>query len=442
MKALLICPGDRPSVAHLAENMPLAVAPLLGKSVLEYWLEELVARSVRHVILLASDRPQHIRAVAGDGARWGITIDVITQSRELSVSEARARYRPADDGSWLPENDVVVLDHLPGHPATNLFENYETWFRAVQEFLPRAVASSRIGARELRPGIWVGLHAQIDPGAKLCAPCWIGEHALVADGAWIGPGAILDDRVIVEEGARVTQSVIGPETFVGELISVENSLAQGATVVNWKTGSCLRVPDAFFLSSLSDRRFTHGGTNIFARILAGVAMLVTAPVALVMMAWSLVRGDAPLVLRLGVRPQRNFRSPPEQTFAYYELAGSSNWLHRWPQFWSIVHGDLRWVGNRPLRPTQAQLLTNDFERLWLAAPVGIVSLADAHGCKDELNEETCAHASYYAVNANRRLDWFVLSRAFLRAAFAWPINWKRRRDAAIRLPQLAGKQQA
>jgi hypothetical protein len=61
---------------------------------------------------------------------------------------------------------------------------------------------------------------------------------------------------------------------------------------------------------------------------------------------------------------------------------------------------------------------------------------------DEFNEATCAHASYYAVNAGLRLNWFVLSRALLRAAFAWPIAWKRRRDAAIRLPQLAGKQQA
>ena len=71
-----------------------------------------------------------------------------------------------------------------------------------------------------------------------------------------------------------------------------------------------------------------------------------------------------------------------------------------------------------------------------------MSLADAHGCLDELNEDTCAHASDDAVRASWRLHWFVLSRALFRAAFAWPIAWKRRRDGGVRLPELVVKQQA
>jgi hypothetical protein len=442
MKSLVICPGDRPEVAHLAEHVPLVVAPLLGKSLIEYWLEALSSRGVRHVVLLVCDRPHQVRAVVGTGARWGLTIDLVTQSAELAIETARQRFRPPAEPGWTEDGDVLLLDHLPGQPQHRMFESYAAWFAAVMAFVPRAATAARIGAREIQPGVWVGLHAQIHRSARLHAPCWIGEHTAIGPGACIGPGALLDDRVVIEEGARVTQSIIQPETFVGPLISVENSLAHGSTLVNWKTGSCLQVPDGFFLCSLSERRFSPGNSGLVGRALAALAMAISAPVALAMMAWSLVRGESPLVLRLGVRPQRNMRSTAFQTFAYYELAGSSNWLHRWPQFWSIVRGDLAWVGNRPLRPTQALMLANDFERLWLAAPVGIVSLADAQGCIDEFNEETCAHSSYYAVNAGPRLDWFVLSRALLRAALAWPVSWRRRKDATVRLPQLAGKQQA
>ena len=60
--------------------------------------------------------------------------------------------------------------------------------------------------------------------------------------------------------------------------------------------------------------------------------------------------------------------------------------------------------------------------------------------KCDLNEDACAHASFYAVNASRRLDWFVLSRSMLRAAGAWPIRWPRRKEAAVPLQQLAPKQ--
>src|SRR6185503_9686007 len=113
-----------------------------------------------------------------------------------------------------------------------------------------------------------------DPTARLNAPCWIGEHALIGPGANIGPGAILEDRVIVEAGARVSGSLVGPETFVGELISVQNSLAHGSTLVNWMTDSCLRVPDAFFLCSLNDRDFATPTSGVLGRVLAAAAMAV------------------------------------------------------------------------------------------------------------------------------------------------------------------------
>lgn len=442
MKALLICPADRSGVPHLAENAPLAVVPLLGRSLIEYWLEALVARGVKHVLVLASDRPHQVRAVVGDGARWGVRLDLLPQSRELTPEEARKKYRAADATDWLPDGDVVMMDCLPGLPEHELFESYSGWFAALQAFLPRAVSADRIGAREVHPGVWIGLHAQIAPTAQIHAPCWIGENALIADGAVIGPGAIIEDRAVVEAGARVAQSVVGPETFVGEMISVQHSIAHGSTVINWQNGSCLRVPDAFFLCSLGERRFATQGSSLLGRTLALAAMLVTTPLALVVMGLSVLRGESPLQLRLGVRPQRNVRSAALQTFAYYELTGGSNWLKRWPQFWSVVRGDLNWVGNRPLRPTQALELANDFERLWLTSPVGLVSLADANGCTDSLSDEVCAHASYYAVNASRRLDWFVLSRALVRAAAAIPIRRRSRRSGAtVPLPRLIPKQE-
>ncbi len=57
------------------------------------------------------------------------------------------------------------------------------------------------------------------------------------------------------------------------------------------------------------------------RLLAIAALIVTAPIALTIMLLSGMRGENPLLLRLGVRPQRNVRISALRTFAYYELAG-------------------------------------------------------------------------------------------------------------------------
>jgi hypothetical protein len=441
MKALLICPTDRSGVACLAENAPLAIAPLLGRTLVEYWIEALLARGAKHILVLSSDRPHRVREIIGDGTRWGIRVDVLPQSRELTPEEARKKYCHRDDPGSPPDPDVIVMETLPGLPDHPLFETYAGWFAALQEFIPRAVSPGRIGVREVHPGIWVALHAQIPASAQLHAPCWIGENVLVSDGAVIGPHAIIEDRAVIESHARITQSIVGSETFVGEHISLHHSLAQGSTVINWQNDSCLRVPDAFFLCALGERKFATQGSSLFARTLAVAAMLATAPFALFVMFLSLLRGENPLQLRLGVRPQRNVRSAALQTFAYYELTGGSNWLKRWPQFWSVARGDLNWIGNRPLRPTQALELANDFERLWLTAPVGLVSLADANGCTEGVSDEICAHASYYAVNASRSLDWFVLTRAMIRAAAAIPIRRRSRRSGATVLPQLVPKQE-
>jgi hypothetical protein len=448
MNALLICPADRNAVASLSEVAPLATVPLLGRTLVEYWIEALAAGGAKHILVLASDRPHEVREVVGDGARWGLRIEVLPQSRELTVEEARRKYAAhlaaSATAPTSPLSDAVLMECLPGLPEHPLFESYAGWYAALHAFMPRALTPGRIGLREVHAGVYISLHAQIAPTAQLHAPCWIGENALIADGAVIGPGAIIEDRAVIERGARVTQSIVGAETFVGEMLSVQTSLAQGGTIVNWRNDSCLRVPDSFLLCSLGERPFITQGSGVLGRTVALAAMIITTPLALVVMLLSLLRGENPLQLRLGVRPQRNVRSAALHTFAYYELTGGSNWLKRWPQFWSVVRGDLNWVGNRPLRPTQALELQNDFERLWLTAPVGLVSLADANGCTDGgLSHEICAHASYYAVNASRRLDWYVLTRALIRAAAAIPIRRRSRRaGAAVPLPQLVPKQES
>src|SRR5262249_16347748 len=154
------------------------------------------------------------------------------------------------------------------------------WFRALRTFLPHAITATRIGVREMKPGVWVGLHARIDPTARLFAPCWIGEQTLIGPGAEIGPTAFLDDRVVIDAGARVTSSSIGPETYIGELISVERSLVHGGTVINWATGSCLQVPDAFLVGALADRHSSKASSSLVGRALAIVAMVATAPIVI------------------------------------------------------------------------------------------------------------------------------------------------------------------
>ena len=109
-------------------------------------------------------------------------------------------------------------------------------------------------------------------------------------------------------------------------------------------------------------------------------------------------------------------------------------LRRWPQLWSIVIGDFAWIGNRPLSQRLANTLAREYERLWLAAPLGLISLADAEGCTNVMSAEMRAHSSYYAAKANWRLDVAILCRVLFHIAVG--ISWARIRNTAMQLFQL------
>lgn len=227
---------------------------MLGKSLLEYWLEHLACLGATQIQVLAADRPELARAVVGNGARWGFaSAEVIAEMRELPPMLARTKYPVFHAADWLPEPfDMVSLTHFPDQPERPLFTSYADWFAALFAWLPRAATLNRIGVRELQPGVWAGMRSHISPSAQLRGPCWIGEGSHIGPRSVIGPMAIVEDHVLIEPDCEVTGSVIGPQTLVGKLAEVKDSFAWGDTLINWKTGSVTTSPDPLLVCALGN----------------------------------------------------------------------------------------------------------------------------------------------------------------------------------------------
>jgi hypothetical protein len=417
MKAVLICPSDRSAVSHLAESVPLSNVPILGKTLVEYWLDHLASLGAKDVLIISADRPHLVRSLVDNGKRWGLKIEVRPERWELSITEARAKYMIDPGGTWLGEpNAAILMDHLPGLRQHPLFNSYSGWFEAIHAFMWRAGTPDRIGVRQIKPGVWVGLRSRISPKAELHAPCWIGRNVWIGDHAVIGPSAILDDKVFVEGRSEVAHSIVGPETFVGAFTEVRQCFAWGSELLNWSRGSQTHVPDPFLLSALSQHREAKA-TGVFARLVALLIFLITWPVGFAAILRSFWSGQPAFRACRAIRPHLTGTEGRDTEIRYYELAGAGPWLKRWPQLWKIVRGEFAWVGNRPLTRAQADLLTNDFERLWLGTPIGLFSLPDAQGCVDLLSDETRAHASFYSVQHNWRIDASIISNCLAQAFF-------------------------
>lgn len=417
MKALLICPAERAEMACLAESTPLVAISVCGKPFLAYWLEHLASLGAREVSILAVDRPERIRSVVGDGARWGVRVEVLPQLRELTPAEARSKFRADSQEKWLDApHDAIVADHLPSQPGILLFDSLAGFFGAIAQFAPHAATPDRIGVREVSPGVWVGRRSRIDAQARLVAPCWLGENVVVGPHAVVGPNAVVENNVIIESAASIENSHVGPETFIGTLTHINRSIAHGHRLINWQSESFIDVTDSFLLGSLMERKNEWQTPRFLGRAAAALLITVTAPLALLIALRARWQGQRSLHARRAVWPVQGGNW--NRTIIYYEFAGAGALWRRWPQLWNIVQGEFEWVGNRPLNPFEAGKLTNDFERLWLAAPIGLVSAGDAEGCFDSATDEARAHASFFAVQSGSLLKLSILRRAFTRLIFS------------------------
>ena len=405
MKAVVICPDRRIEVTFLARKTPLALVPVLGPSVLAHWLTALAERGAKEIIIIAPDRPDQVRAAVGRGERWGLKIEVRAEARELSVAEAQKQF---------DLEAVVVADRLPALPEKPLFENYAGFFDALQAWLPHA-GQARVGAREIAPGVWTGLHCKIEPSAKIIAPCWLGENVWVRNGATVGPDAFIEDAAMVDNDAEIAAGWIGQHTYVGALTQVRNSFAWADGLLNHTNGSFTEIVDAFLLGDLQGAPGFRRSSPWYGQLAALLLLVFTSP--LLVFAWFKNGGSKDLFRKKrAVVPTAVVGTASLREMDYYELGGFRGWWRRWPQLWSVTHGDFTWVGNRPLTRTQAAQLETEFEQLWLAAPIGFFSLADVFGGGDAFDDETRAHSSFYAVRAGGRLDRNILRRILLRSS--------------------------
>lgn len=262
MNSILICPSTRPVIEQLATFAPLAALPLLGESLVEYWLTHLALAGVKEVRILAHDRPEKILAQTGDGARWGLKVEVLAEPRELTLAQAQIKFAREMAGS---RQEITVLDRFPGM-SQSLFTSYADLFAGILEWLPKANTPDRVGMQERSPGVWVGLHTRIAPDAKLHAPCWIGQNVYIGSGAIVGPMAIVEDRSFIEPKAEVISSAIGPDTFVGQLAVLQDAFAWGNLLVNWKTNLPTRIEEPFVLCALRGPALAPASESLLGRL--------------------------------------------------------------------------------------------------------------------------------------------------------------------------------
>jgi bifunctional UDP-N-acetylglucosamine pyrophosphorylase / glucosamine-1-phosphate N-acetyltransferase len=109
MKAVILAAGEGNRMRPLTYTRPKVMLPLANKPILEHLLIELKKSGVKEFTIVVGYHGETIRQHFGDGARWGVSIDYVTQRKQLGTAHAVKMVEGFVKGKFLLANGDVLL---------------------------------------------------------------------------------------------------------------------------------------------------------------------------------------------------------------------------------------------------------------------------------------------------------------------------------------------
>ena len=354
-------PGWNAHETVLGRNEPFALWLIGDQPLLYHWLDHAVNQRYSKVIVYTTDHPAEIRQAMAAATLWPIEWKVVpSEPREEDEKTVEVRGLPwknAFDGEEAPSG-WALLDHW--------FSQEKAWYE------------SAFGQNEEVPDVnlAIGRNCNIHPSAKLHMPVYIGNNVQIGEGCEIGPYASVGSDCMLAGYNRVHHSKIEPRTFLGPQTELDTCYLSGGLLANLRHRALLPKVESFVADSWSRGVETAG---ISERALAVVMWGVLALRTLFLRRWGKRRSLA------------TFQGLILTTFVDAPL-----WRKRMPWLLEVARGRCRLIGVLPRTQQQFAALTEEWQEILAAAPVGVFSYADSHGCHDAEDEMEAVHAVFQA----------------------------------------------
>ncbi|MEI6243813.1 MAG: hypothetical protein WCQ64_02100 [Acidobacteriota bacterium] len=314
--------------------------PLLDRPFLQGVVEHLVQSGARTIDVIAATDDRRVRALLGDGTRWGCELrvhhtdasllvamrDIITRfemhgpvlmasghtlplvdlsagtppplQRAPTVYVDAAR-RAWTGWAWLPRDGAATLARLASTaslakrllaragvsdaivrvPHVLAVGSAADLLEAHRAVLTAVCPTWQRAAREVSPGVWVSRNANLDPATHVVAPVFIGAGAHVSAGTF-GPYAVAAERCVVDHAAGVSNATVMARTYLGPSLTLMDAVASGRTLYSVRHRAAVEVGDWTFMHALTDEGANRWLDRWFTRLRAQPAggASQTAPV--------------------------------------------------------------------------------------------------------------------------------------------------------------------
>jgi N-acetylglucosaminyldiphosphoundecaprenol N-acetyl-beta-D-mannosaminyltransferase len=454
LRTVIFATAPVPADFPLPSDHPAALVPLGTKTLIEHVMDNLMTAGVRDLDLVVSDRPELLRALLGNGDRWGLQIrwhlskdPTRPYSFLQTPSLQRAERLLIGHAHVCPGTDILSsllqADGLPMQAHQNEGMRWTAWASTPPSRLlklghdldetslgmalrmgnlPVRVASSQqvqrvtsagqlidasfgTGSQEpVVPASWIRQPwgamsplAKLHPLATVVGPALIGPGCVIESGVHIGPKVVLTRDVVVAERTRLEHTVVLDGTFIGADLELRGAVVKGPRIRHIRLGveSVTAQGDALLMDLRSSARRRP---SPLSRLLALGALVPIGPVLFARGLWLRVRGRSPDWISHPVvlgRDPISLKLVTAQLRCGYAagMLGVSVWA-RMAALVDVLNGQRSWMGMRPRTASQWYALRPEWQSILASEPVGVFH-APAWSVEGSLDQEACDAADVY-----------------------------------------------
>lgn len=489
MKAIIFADRLGTELLPLTEKLPVALLPIATKPLLEYVLESLLVGITEAILVISSDADL-IEAHFQQGQSWKIHLSYMLSRGEESPHEVLSRLGDSlSNGHYLllrgdvlsnlevlgflrqtdklikhcPEDMPIIAGTLNGLNAGVAFWNKQGFipdldFLSYQNIstpqsLPcptveitgkLALLDSLQDFHAANMQVLAGEFNNLDlAGFRASSDLWVGRsskvstynnHGIVGECCRVHPDAHLLKQValnrhcIVDCGTVLENSVVMPDTYIGKYLDVRNAIVSGNYLIRIDNNSIIPVVNSFLLTDLKQKTFGYLFEEATHRGIALCALLLTAPLQLLLAGVMYWKGQAAHSLLQKSTWYSNHSEFNEQGVRQaqlcnlFEWRAGVRWIRHLPKLWAVVRGDLRLIGVMPKMPDTPEENAEVWEKVRDTAPAGLLSPCQlVKGAASLPIEEQLLIEAHYARTRSLKQDIYWMGKALIRlfAKNAW-----------------------
>jgi carbonic anhydrase/acetyltransferase-like protein (isoleucine patch superfamily) len=257
----LVVTQDRNPSQQLGQEVGIcgSMWPVLGKTVLDRWVERVQALGVGLVSVVDHELPGHVQTIV-DWAKGGVEqillillgsyaevdlVDLVQFHHQGQNQITRVFDSQGPLGISLLDRRTVLQTNEPRRNPNRaaLSSRYEflgyvirlastvAYRKLVEDALQGRCAIEPAGLRTDNK-VWVHPSAQVHPSVQLHEPCYIGAETRIHAGVTIGPTCSVERNCEIDIGTALEQASVLSDTYVAPGLRVRNSVIDGTRLLH------------------------------------------------------------------------------------------------------------------------------------------------------------------------------------------------------------------